>query len=152
MSFLHGVCLLREILVGVLGLGMVSLLDVLSLMGNDRSFRSQRIYGPQCPPHGTCSPPRRRMSVPPRSNWMDLANPTFEQMAWHQLDSFYTNPVLSHLLTLALVFHFEGGRNGEILVDRLRLLSTHDRRSKVVLQPHPGGVQGIHHFRGQWER
>jgi hypothetical protein len=34
MSFLHGVCLLREILVGVLGLGMVRLLDVLSLMGN----------------------------------------------------------------------------------------------------------------------
>jgi hypothetical protein len=32
------------------------------------------------------------------------------------------------------------------LVDQLCLLSTHDRRSKVVLHPHPGGVQGVHHF------
>jgi hypothetical protein len=31
------------------------------------------------------------------------------------------------LLTLALVFYFEGGRHGGLLVDRLRLLSTHDR-------------------------
>jgi hypothetical protein len=77
-------------------------------------------------------------------------------MAWHwfdSFDSFYTNPVLSRLLTLtlALIFYFAGGRHGEFLVDRLRLLLTHDRRSKVVLQPHPDGVQGVHHFWGQWE-
>jgi hypothetical protein len=34
MNFLHGVCLLREIVVGVLGLGMVSLLDAPSLVAN----------------------------------------------------------------------------------------------------------------------
>jgi hypothetical protein len=39
-------------------------------------------------------------------------------------------------------------RHGGLLVDRLRLLSTHDRRSTVVLEPHPGDDQGVHHFRG----
>jgi hypothetical protein len=34
MSFLHGVCLLGEIVVGVLSLGVVSLLDVTSLVAN----------------------------------------------------------------------------------------------------------------------
>jgi hypothetical protein len=34
------------------------------------------------------------------------------------------------------------------LVDRLRLLSTHDRRLTVVLQPHPGDDQRVHHFWG----
>jgi hypothetical protein len=44
-----------EKVVGVLGLGVVSLLDVPSLVattsmgGNDRSFRTQRSYGPQSP-------------------------------------------------------------------------------------------------------
>jgi hypothetical protein len=32
------------------------------------------------------------------------------------------------------------------LVDRLRLLSTHDRRSTVVLQPHHSDDQRVHHF------
>jgi hypothetical protein len=63
---------------------------------------------------------------------MDFANPTFEQMARNWFESFCTNPVLSLLLTLTLVFYFAGGRHGGLLVDRLRLLSTHDRRSKVV--------------------
>jgi hypothetical protein len=49
---------------------------------------------------------------------------------------FVLTLVLSLLLTLALVFYFAGGRHGGLLVDRLRLLSTHDRRSTVVLQPH----------------
>jgi hypothetical protein len=61
---------------------------------------------------------------------------------------FVLTPVLSPLLTLALVFDFAGGRHGVLLVDRLRLLSTHDRRSTVVLQPHPGDDQRVHHFRG----
>jgi hypothetical protein len=45
--------------------------------------------------------------------------------------------MLSVLLTLALFFDFAGGRHGGLLVDRLLLLSTHDQRSTVVLQPHP---------------
>jgi hypothetical protein len=63
---------------------------------------------------------------------MDFANPMFVQMVRHRFDSFCTNPVLSPLLTLALVFYFAGGRHGGLLVDRLWLLSTHDQRSKVV--------------------
>jgi hypothetical protein len=48
--------------------------------GTDRSFRSQRSYGPQSPLHGACSPPRGRVGVPPRRDRIDFANPTFEQM------------------------------------------------------------------------
>jgi hypothetical protein len=51
-------------------------------------------------------------------------------------------------LSLSLVFYFAGGRHGGLLVDRLRLLSTHDWRSMVVLQPHFGDDQRIHHFWG----
>jgi hypothetical protein len=41
--------------------------------GNDRSFRSQRSYGPQSPLRGTRSPPRRRVGVPPSSDrWIFL--------------------------------------------------------------------------------
>jgi hypothetical protein len=79
---------------------------------------------------------------------MDFANPTFEQMARHWFDSFCTNPVLSLLLTLAHVFDLAGGRHGGLLVDRLRLLSTYDQRSKVVFQPHSGDDQGVHQFWG----
>jgi hypothetical protein len=79
---------------------------------------------------------------------MDFANPAFEQMVRPWFDSFCTNPVLSLLLTLALVFYFAGKRHGGLLVDQLRLLSTHDQRSTVVLQPHPGDDQRVHHFRG----
>jgi hypothetical protein len=46
--------------------------------GNDRSFRSQRSYGPRSPLRGTRSPPRVRVGVPPRRDRMDFANPTFE--------------------------------------------------------------------------
>jgi hypothetical protein len=56
---------------------------------------------------------------------------------------FVLAPVLSRLLTLALVFDLVGGRHGGLLVDRLRLLSAHARRSTVVLQPHPGDDQRI---------
>jgi hypothetical protein len=51
--------------------------------GSDRSFRSQRRYGPRSPLCGVRSPPRGRVGVPPRSDRMDFANPTFEQMARH---------------------------------------------------------------------
>jgi hypothetical protein len=116
--------------------------------GNDRNFRSQRSYGPRSPLRGTRSPPRGHVGVPPRRDGMDFANPTLEQMARHWFDLFCTNPVLSLLLTLALVFDFAGGRHGGLWVDRLRLLSTHDRRSTVVLQPHLSDDQRVHHFWG----
>jgi hypothetical protein len=116
--------------------------------GNDRSFRSLRSYGPRSPLRGTRSPLRGRVGVPSRRDRMDFANPTFEQMARHWFDSFCTNPVLSPLLILALVFYFASGRYGGLLADRLMLLSTHDRRSTVVLQPHPGDDQRVHHFWG----
>jgi hypothetical protein len=60
--------------------------------GNDRSFRYQRSYGPRSPLCSTHSPPRGRVGVPPRRDRMDLANPTFEQMARHWFDLFCTNP------------------------------------------------------------
>jgi hypothetical protein len=59
---------------------------------NDRSFRSQRSYGPRSPLRGASSPPRGRVGVPPMTDRMDFANPTFEQMARHWFDSFRTNP------------------------------------------------------------
>jgi hypothetical protein len=86
------------------------------------------------------------VGVPPRRGRMDFANPTFEKMVRHGLIRFVLTPVLSVLLTLSLVFNFAGGRHGGLLVDRLRLLSTHDQRSTVVLQPHPGDDQRVHHF------
>jgi hypothetical protein len=83
--------------VGVLGLGVLSLLDVLArgqykYGENDCSFRSQRSYGPLSPLHGTRGPPRGRVGVPPRRDRIDVANPTFEQMVRHWFDSFCTNP------------------------------------------------------------
>jgi hypothetical protein len=60
--------------------------------GNDRSFRSQRSYRPRSPLRGMRSPPRGRVGVPPRRDRMDFASPTFEQMARHWFDLFYTNP------------------------------------------------------------
>jgi hypothetical protein len=61
---------------------------------------------------------------------------------------FILTLVLSFSLTLALMFDFAGGRHGGLLVDRLRLLSTHDLRPTVVLQPHSGDDQRVHHFWG----
>jgi hypothetical protein len=126
-----------EKVVGVLGLGMVSLLDVPLLLINTSMGGTIAILVP-----------RGRVCVPPRRDRMDFANTTFEQMARHWFDSFCTNPVLSLLLTLALVFYFVGGRFEGVLVDRLPLLSIHDRRLTMVLQPHPSDDQGVHHFWG----
>jgi hypothetical protein len=95
-----------------------------------------------------CSPPRGLVDVPPRRDRMDFTNPTFEQMARHWFDSFCTKPSVEFLLTLALVFYFAGGRHGGLLVNQLRLLSIHDRRSNVILQPHPGDDEGVHPFWG----
>jgi hypothetical protein len=79
---------------------------------------------------------------------IDLANPMFEQMARHCFDSFCTNPSAESFAHSRSRFYFAGGRHGGLLVDRLRLLSTDDRRSTVVLQPHPGDDQRVHHFWG----
>jgi hypothetical protein len=75
-----------------------------------------------------------------------LLTPRLSKCQGTGLIPFVLTPMLSLLLNLALVFYFAGGRNGELLVDRLWLLSAHDRRSKVVLQPHPGDDQRVHHF------
>jgi hypothetical protein len=60
--------------------------------GNDRSFRSQRSYGPRSSLCGTRSPPRGCVGVPPRRDGMEFANPTFVQIERHWFDSFCTNP------------------------------------------------------------
>jgi hypothetical protein len=83
------------------------------------------------------------------TRWI-LLTPHLSKWRGTGLIRFVLTPVLSLLLTLTLVFDFVGGRHGGLLVDRLWLLSTHDRRSKVVLQPHPGDDQGVHHFWGYW--
>jgi hypothetical protein len=77
-----------------------------------------------------------------------LLTPRLSKWRGTGLIHFVLTPVLSPLLTLALVFDFVGGWLGGLLVDRLWLLPTHDQRSTVVLQPHPSDDQGVHHFWG----
>jgi hypothetical protein len=79
---------------------------------------------------------------------MDFADPTFEQMVRNWFDSFCTNPSVESFSHSRSRFLFLGGRHGGLLVDRLWLLSTHDQRSIVVPQRHPGDDQGVHHFWG----
>jgi hypothetical protein len=125
----------RVMVVGVLGLGVVSLLDVplLEYGGNDRSL------GPiGATSHG---PPFVILVVLQWDVWVFhlgeigwiLLTPRLSK--WHDtgLIRFVLTLVLSHLLTITLIFNFAGGRHGGLLVDRLRFLSTHDRRSTVVL-------------------
>jgi hypothetical protein len=77
-----------------------------------------------------------------------LLTPRLTKSRGTSLFPFVLTQVLSLLLTLALVFDFAGGRHGGLLVDRLRLLSTQDQRSTVVLLPHPIDDQRVHHFWG----
>jgi hypothetical protein len=142
----------------VLGLGVVSLLDVPSLVANTSMRGTITAFGPRgATGHGlsfvVCVVLQGDVCVfhLGEIGWI-LLTPRLSK--WHDtgLIRFVLTPVLSHLLTLAFVFYFAGGRHGGLLVDRLQLLLTHDRRSKVVLQPHPGDDQRVHHFRGQWER
>jgi hypothetical protein len=88
------------------------------------------------------------VGVPPMRDKMVFADPTVEQMARHWFDSFCTNPSAEFFAHSRSLFYFPGGRLGGLLVDRLQLLLTHDRRSAVVLQPHPSDDQGVHHFWG----
>jgi hypothetical protein len=90
-----------------------------------RSFESQRGYRPCFLFRGTRTPPVRRESFShggsrfdrfdrmdrrsDRQGRMNVANPTFEEMARHWFHTFGTNPVLSHLLILALGFELQVG-------------------------------------------
>jgi hypothetical protein len=73
-----------------------------------------------------------------------LLTPLLSKWLSTGLTVFVLTLVLSRLLTLVLVSYFAGGRLGELLVDRLKLLSTHEQRSTVVLQPHHGGVSKVY--------
>jgi hypothetical protein len=79
--------------------------------------------------------------TPLLSRWLDTG-----------LTLFVLTQVLSRLLVLALGFDCAYGRLRGLLVDRLQSLAAYFWRSKVALQPHPGGVKRVHHFRGRWTR
>jgi hypothetical protein len=143
-----------EKVVGVLGLGVMSLLDVPLLMANTSMGGTIAALGPKrATDHSIPFVVRVVLQIDVwvfhlgQIGWILL---TTRLSKWRGtgLIRFVLTPVLSHLLTLALVFDFAGGRFGGLLVDRLRLLPTHDRRLTVVLQPHPGDDQGVHHFWG----
>jgi hypothetical protein len=69
-----------EKVVGVLGLGVVSLLDVPLLVANTSMGGAIAALGPR---GATGQGPRGRVGVPPGRDMMDFANPTFEQMVRH---------------------------------------------------------------------
>jgi hypothetical protein len=86
-----------EKVVGVLGLGVVSLLDVPLLVANTSMGGTIVVLGPRgSTGHGLPFVVRVVLQgdvcVPPRRDRMDFANPTFEQMARHWFNSFCTNP------------------------------------------------------------
>jgi hypothetical protein len=73
----------------------------------------ERSYGPWSPLRGARSPPRGHVVVPPRRDWLDFANPAFEQMARHWFDSFCTNPSaesFAHSRSLFLFCKWEAWR------------------------------------------
>jgi hypothetical protein len=130
--------------VGVLSLGVVSLLDVPLLVANTSMGGTITVLGPRgATDHGlpfvVCVVLQGDVWVfhLGEIGWIFLT-PRLRKWRGTGLICFVLTPVLSPFLTLTLIFDFIGGRHGGFLVDRLRLLSTHDRRSTVVLQPHPG--------------
>jgi hypothetical protein len=138
MSLLHGVCLLREIVVGMLGLGVLSLMDVPSPMANTSMGGTIEALGLK----GAMDHSRHlvvlvvlwgRVGVPSRIDRRILL--TLLLRKWHDtsLIPFTLTLVLIRLLTLTLIFYFVGGRHGGLLVDRLWLLSTHDRKLKEYI-------------------
>ena len=127
-------------MVGALVLCMVSLLDALLLMVNTRqgemvaalSLRGATDH--VFPPRGARSPPMRLERIPPFRGeritplrresvdrcclmGLDLANPTFEQMARHWFDSFCANPSVESFAHCHSHFDFAGGKHGEHVVD-----------------------------------
>jgi hypothetical protein len=140
--------------VGVLGLGVVSLLDVPLLVADTSMGGTIIVLGPRgATGHGL---PFVVRVVLQGNVWVFhlreigwiLLTPRLSKWRGTGLIRFVLTPMLSPLLTFALIFDFAGGRHGGLLVDRLRLLSTHDRRSTVVLQPHLSDDQRVHHFWG----
>jgi hypothetical protein len=130
-----------EKVVGVLGLGVVSLLDVPLLVANTSMVGTIAALGPRgATDHGLPFVVRVVLQGDVwvfhlrEIGWI-LLTPRLSKWRGTSLIRFVLSPVLSPLLTLALIFDFVGGRLGRLLVDRLRLLPTHDRRSTVVLQP-----------------
>jgi hypothetical protein len=126
-----------EKVVGVLGLGVVSLLDVPLLVANTSVGGTIAALGPRgATGHGLPLVVRVVLQGDVwvfhlgEIEWIFL---TPRLSKWHDIGliPFVLTPVLSHFLTLALAFYFAGGRHGGFLVDRLRLLSTQDRRSDV---------------------
>jgi hypothetical protein len=159
-TLVRGVSLCLEVshhiekVVGMLGLGVESLLDVPLLVASMSMGGAIAVLGPRGGTgHGL---PSVVCVVLQGDVWVFhlgvigwiLLTPRLSKWRGTSLIRFVLTPVLSRLLTPALVFYFAGGRLGGFLVDRLQLLSTHDRRSTVVLQPHPGDDKGVHHFRG----
>jgi hypothetical protein len=123
----------------MLGLGVVSLLDVPFLVANTSMGGTITVLGPRgATGHGLPFVVRVDLQGDVWVfhlgviGWI-LLTPRLSKWRGTSLIRFVLTPVLSLLLTLALIFYFVGGRHGGLLVDRLRLLSTHDRRSKVVL-------------------
>jgi hypothetical protein len=140
--------------VSVLGLGMVSLLDVPLLVANTSMGGTIAVLGPGgATGHGL---PFVVHIVLQGDVWVFhlgeigwiLLTPHLSKWRGTGLICFVLTPMLSPLLTITLIFYFASGRHGGLLVDRLRLLSTHDRRLTVVLQPHLGDDQRVHHFWG----
>jgi hypothetical protein len=123
----------------VLGLDVVSLLDVPLLVANTSMGGTIAVIGPRgATGHGLPFVVRVVLQGDiwvfhlEEIGWIFLT-PRLSKWQGTSLIRFVLTPVLSPLLTLALVFDFAGGRHGGLLVDRLRLLSTHDWRLTVVL-------------------
>jgi hypothetical protein len=143
-----------EKVVSVLGLGVVSLLDVPLLVANMSMGGTIAASGPRGGTgHGLPFVVRVVLQGDVwvfrlgEIGWIFLT-PRLSKWRGTGLIRFVLTPVLSPLLTLALIFYLASGRHGGLLVDQPLLLSTHDWRSTVVLQPHPGDDQRVHQFWG----
>jgi hypothetical protein len=159
-TLVRGVSLCLEVnhhiekVVGVLCLDVVCLLDVPLLVANMSMGETITTLGPRgAMGHGLPFVVRVVLQGDVwvfhlgEIGWI-LLTPRLSKWRGTGLVHFVLTPLLTPLLTLALDFFFAGGRHGGLLVDRLQLLSTHDRRSTVVLQPRPGDDQRINHFWG----
>jgi hypothetical protein len=114
-----------EKVVGVLGLSVVSLLDVPLLVDNTSMGRTIAVLGPRgATDHGFPFVVRVVLRGDVwvfhlgETGWI-LLTPRLSKWRGTSLIHFVLTPVLSPLLTLALVFDFAGGRLGGILVDHL---------------------------------
>jgi hypothetical protein len=123
----------------VLGLGVVSLLDIPLLVANTSMGGTIATLGPRgATGHSLPFVVRVVLQGDVRVfhlgeiGWI-LLTPRLRKWRGTSLIRFVLTPVLSPFPILALLFDFAGGSHGGLLVDRLWLMSTHDRRSTVVL-------------------